>query len=78
MRRMAWKPVNVCSHNFNKKCRYLTQFPSIGRSYEHLQTGMRGLLVDHYIIFYQLLHDGIEILRVVRGDRDLESLFESD
>jgi toxin ParE1/3/4 len=63
---------------FNKKCRYLTQFPSIGRSYEHLQAGMRGLLVDNYIIFYQLLEDGIEILRVVRGDRDLESLFESD
>ncbi len=63
---------------FNKKCRYLTQFPSIGRSYAHLQAGMRGLLVDNYIIFYQFLDDGIEILRVVRGDRDLESLFESD
>jgi toxin ParE1/3/4 len=62
---------------FTQKCRYLTQFPRIGRSYDHLQTGMRGLLVDHYIIFYQLLNDGIEILRVVRGDRDLESLFES-
>jgi toxin ParE1/3/4 len=65
-------------NKFTKKCRYLTQFPRIGRSYEHLQAGMRGLLVDNHIIFYQLLNDGIEILRVVRGNRDLESLFESD
>jgi toxin ParE1/3/4 len=62
---------------FNQKCRYLAQFPRIGRSYGHLQAGMRGLLVDDYLIFYQLLDDGIEILRVLRGDRDLESLFES-
>jgi toxin ParE1/3/4 len=64
--------------HFTKKCRYLTQFPQIGRSYNHLQVGMRGLLVDQYIIFYQLLNNGIEILRVIRGDRDLEAIFESD
>ena len=47
---------------------------------------MRGLQLDQYILFYQLLNDGIEIMRVLRGDdlwsvedhRDLESLFESD
>ena len=62
--------------DFTKKCRYLTQFPRIGRSYEHLQAGMRGISLDRHIIFYQLLTDGIEILRVLRGDRDLEALFE--
>lgn len=64
--------------DFNKKCRYLTKFPRIGRSYEHLRSGMRGLLVGNYVIFYQLPDDSVEILRVVRGDRDLESFFESD
>jgi toxin ParE1/3/4 len=63
---------------FNKKCRYLAQFPRIGRSYEHLQVGMRGLLFNNHIIFYQLLNDGIEILRVLRGDRDLDTLFDVD
>ena len=65
-------------NEFSKKCRYLTQFPKIGRSYEHLRSGMRGLQLDQYILFYQLLNDGIEIMRVLRGDRDLEALFESD
>ena len=63
-------------NEFSKKCRYLTQFPKIGRSYEHLRSGMRGLQLDNYI--YQLLNDGIEIMRVLRGDRDLETLFENN
>ena len=65
-------------NKFSKKCRYLTQLPKIRRSYEHLRSGMRGLQLDHYILFYQLLNDGVEIMRVLRGDRDLEALFESD
>lgn len=39
---------------------------------------MRGLQLDNYILFYQLMNDGIEIMRVLRGDRDLESLFENN
>ena len=37
---------------------------------------MRGISLDQHIIFYQLLMDSIEILRVLRGDRDLDALFE--
>jgi len=42
----------------------------------YINARLRGLLLDDYIIFYQLLKDGIEVLRVLRGDRDLEALFE--
>ncbi len=31
---------------------------------------------DKYLIFYLPLHDGIEVLRVVHGTRDLEELFK--
>ena len=65
-------------NEFSKKYRYLTQFPKIGRSYENLRSGMRGLQLDNYILFYQLLNDRIEIVRVLRGDRDLETLFENN
>gem|GEM_PF-5012936 len=34
---------------------------------------MRGLL---YIIFYYLINNGIQIVRVVNGYHNLESLFE--
>lgn len=40
---------------FNKKCLNLVNFPNLGRSYEFLRPGMRGLPLDGYIIFYQLV-----------------------
>ena len=47
----------------------------MGRSYEYIRQGMRGLPLNGYIIFYQFVDNNIEILRVVNGRQDLESLF---
>ncbi|MGV0026885.1 type II toxin-antitoxin system RelE/ParE family toxin [Phormidesmis priestleyi] len=63
---------------FTKKCRYLTQFPLMGRSYPDIRPYLRGIPMQDYIIFYRVFDDGIEILRVIRGDRDLEAIFEKD
>jgi toxin ParE1/3/4 len=41
---------------FAKKCRYLTQFPFIGKSYPHIQAELRGLIFRRYIIFYVLTY----------------------
>ena len=60
---------------FNKKCRNLVQFPNLGRSYTELAPSLRGLALDGYIIFYKPTDDGIEIVRVVSGYRDLPILF---
>jgi toxin ParE1/3/4 len=61
---------------FNKRCQQLVSFPSIGRSYDDLQAGLRGLPVDGYIILYRTMNDEIEIVRVVNGRQDLGSLFD--
>jgi toxin ParE1/3/4 len=62
--------------NFNKKCKNLAQYPNIGRSYSHIKPSLRGLPMDAgYIIIYQIIDDGVEILRIVSGRQDLESLF---
>ncbi|MBD2359020.1 type II toxin-antitoxin system RelE/ParE family toxin [Tolypothrix sp. FACHB-123] len=61
---------------FNKKCRYLANFPNMGRSYADIKDYLRGVPLDGYIILYRVTDSGIEILRVVSGYRDLESLFE--
>ena len=60
---------------FNKKCKYLTQFPNIGRSYANLDPTLRGLPVDGYILFYRLFEDNVVIVRVISGYRDLKSVF---
>ncbi|AKG20309.1 type II toxin-antitoxin system RelE/ParE family toxin [Calothrix sp. 336/3] len=60
---------------FNKKCRYLANFPNMGRSYADIKDYLRDLPLEGYIILYRVTDTGIEILRVVSGYRDLESLF---
>lgn len=60
---------------FSNRCQQLTSFPNIGRTYDDLQIGLRGLPLDGYIILYRVINDGIEIVRVVNGRQDLQSLF---
>jgi toxin ParE1/3/4 len=65
-------------NEFDKKCKNLANFPNMGRSYDDIKPSLRGLPLADYIIFYRIIDDGIEIIRVVSGYRDLESLFLED
>lgn len=61
---------------FNRKCQQLTTFPNSGKSYGEIRADLRGLSFEGYIIFYRLLNDDIEILRVVSGRRNFKFLFQ--
>jgi toxin ParE1/3/4 len=61
---------------FSGRCQQLVNFPNLGRTYIEIRPDLRGLALDGYIIFYRILDDGIEILRVVSGRRDMLSIFE--
>lgn len=50
----------------------------LGRSYEDIRAGLRGVPLDGYIILYQVTANTLEILRVVHGSRNLKALFESE
>jgi toxin ParE1/3/4 len=63
---------------FNQKFQHLERFPFIGKSYAHIKPGLRGLLLMDYIIFYQIVEDNVEIIRVVSGYRDLRGIFTDD
>ncbi len=58
-----------------KKCKLIANFPNMGKSYSKLAPGLRGFVVENYIIFYYAKKDGINIARVVSGYQDLELLF---
>lgn len=60
---------------FEARCKYLVSFPNIGKSYRSIRSDLRGISCSGYIIFYRVSENIIEILRVVSGSRDLESLF---
>lgn len=58
-----------------EQCKVVAGFPNMGKNYSKLSPGLRGFIVDDYIVFYYPREDGINIARVVSGYRDLESLF---
>ncbi|MEH1922714.1 type II toxin-antitoxin system RelE/ParE family toxin [Nostoc sp.] len=60
---------------FNRKCQHVA-FPNSGKSYTKIRPDLRGVSLQGYIVFYKVLDDGIEILRVVSGRRNFPSLFE--
>jgi toxin ParE1/3/4 len=47
----------------------------MGSSYADIKGYLRGVPIESYIILYRVTNSGIEILRLVSGYRDLESLF---
>lgn len=57
------------------KCKRLIGFPNMGQKRDELSLNVRSFPVDSYLIFYRMIADGVEILRVVSGYRDLKNLF---
>ena len=58
-----------------ERCTLLAQFPMLGTSRDELFPALRSLAVGSYVIFYLPLDDGIDVIRVLHGRRDIESLF---
>jgi toxin ParE1/3/4 len=49
----------------------LLPFPEAGRSRDELGLGLRSFAVGKYVLFYTIIDDGIAIVRVIHGARDL-------
>jgi toxin ParE1/3/4 len=60
------------------KCRLLAGVPGLGRARPELRPDLRSFPVGRFVIFYREVRDGIEIVRVLRGARDLPALFNKD
>jgi len=57
-----------------QKCTLLAQAPEIGEKCPRFGTDIRFSLLGRYIIYYRAFSDGVEIIRVVTGDRKFDSL----
>lgn len=55
----------------------LASNPHLGRAREELSPGLRSLVYESYVIFYHPIPNGVEVVRVLHGMRDLESNFDS-
>jgi len=58
------------------KCHGLARNPEMGRARAEVGEGLRSFPVGNYVIFYRPVQDGIDVIRVLHGARDLPSLFD--
>ncbi|BDI15415.1 plasmid stabilization protein [Nostoc cf. commune SO-36] len=61
-----------------QQCKLLADFPNMGQSSDNFASGLRSFPVEEYLIFYRPINDGVEIVRIVSGYRDLETVFLSE
>lgn len=56
------------------KVKLIAESPYIGRERDELVPGLRSFPVGKYLLFYRPIAGGIELIRVLHGSRDVDSL----
>jgi toxin ParE1/3/4 len=59
----------------DEKLQLLAENPLMGESRPELPGNVRSVSVGMYVILFRPLEDGIQLVRVVHGARDIDSLF---
>jgi toxin ParE1/3/4 len=54
----------------------LARTPGMGRGRDDLRPGHRSFPVGNFLIFYRAAADGIEIVRILDGRRDIQRAFD--
>lgn len=60
---------------FDRMFRTLADQPQIGKSTEELAPNLRFIPIGSYLVFYRPLKDGVEIVRLLHGARDISAEF---
>lgn len=58
-----------------EKLQALARNPGMGRRREELLPGLQSFPISNYVVFYREIEDGIDVIRVLRGSRDVEAIF---
>ena len=62
----------------DKKFHNLINEPFLGIARDEIETDLRSFPVGRHVIFYRFITEGIEIIRVLHGARDLNIIFNAD
>jgi toxin ParE1/3/4 len=60
--------------DIESSCLHLCDFPQMGRVRPDISLETRALIVDRWLVLYRLVKDGVQIVRIVDGARDLSKL----
>jgi len=56
------------------RCALLAEHPHLGPARDDIRPGLRYLVEGEYLILYRIVDEGVEVVRVVHGRRDLSGL----
>ena len=59
----------------NEKCQLCATQPGMGEARHDLAPGVRCFPVGNYVVIYRPMPDGIEVLLVTHGARDIPALY---
>ena len=57
-----------------EKCKLIAETPKFGERRPEYGADIRSSVVGRYVIFFRPIENGIEVARVIAGDRDIRSL----
>ncbi len=57
------------------KLQTLALHPGMGKRREELLAGLRSFPMGNYVVFYREIDDGIDVIRILHGSRDIEEIF---
>jgi toxin ParE1/3/4 len=61
-----------------KRLLLLAEYPESGAKRDELRPGLRRVPIGKLVLFYNPLRDGIELVRVLDGRRDLQAIFAEE
>ena len=56
---------------FDATLRGIASAPNMGRKVEELAPNLRSFPIGSYLIFYRPIEDGIQLIRILHGARDI-------
>lgn len=69
---------DVFASRIDKVLRLLVKTPGIGRVRPELYPDLRSFVIGKYVVFYLPVATGIDVIRVLHGARDIETVFEDE
>jgi toxin ParE1/3/4 len=63
---------------FYEKFKFLARHPLVGQARPELAADLRSFSAGNYVIFFQPITDGIQVVRVLHGSRDIAAIFDVD
>ena len=64
--------------HLDEQFRVLATQPMMGRARDELARGVRSFPLGRYVVFYVPLDDGIDVVRVLHGARDIDAVFSPE